>query len=78
MLIINAEQWTQLEAQHRDGFLQQLTADFSARFVKPGEAVEFENVKTELARVIEVGERWGLRASQALHKHALAARPAGR
>lgn len=39
MLTINAEQWTKLETQRRDGFLQQLTADFIARRVKPGEAV---------------------------------------
>lgn len=77
MLNINAEQWTKLETQRRDGFLQQLTADLITRFVKPGEAVEFDKVKAELARVMEVGERWGMRSSQALYQHALASRIIG-
>lgn len=78
MLIINAEQWTQLEAQRREGFLPQLTADFISRFVKPDEVVGFDNVKAELAQVIALGD--DLRAARllALYQHALPARPAGR
>lgn len=77
MLTINAEQWTKLETQSRDGFLRQLTSDFIARFVKPGEAIEFDSVKAELSQVIAVGESWGLRSSQSLYQHALASRIVG-